>query len=337
MDIRPVDPWDDAALGAWHGVVSVAQRHDSPQPVIWGLDELKALYRGPNNPSRYLLLAAVEDGTVVGAGEAGLPTRDNLDLAEVDAQVLPEQRRRGIGTAIFRRLRAELAEEGRTSAIANITAPLDPDSASPGMHFAESFGFTSRLVDVRRQLDLPIPMPRLAALLASTEPDRDGYTVGSWEGACPEQYVGDFAELTGLLSVEAPAGSLEFEQQKYDAQRVRDEEARSKAMRRRVFSTVAIAPDGRLAGNTMLAVPAADQDADHAYQWTTLILPEHRGHRLGLAIKAANHIAVQRAMPELRRSINTWNAAENSWMIDVNEALGYRPVERLLEYQGELT
>jgi hypothetical protein len=38
----------------------------------------------------------------------------------------------------------------------------------------------------------------------------------------------------------------------------------------------------------------------------------------------------------LDRTIHTWNARQNRWMISVNEQLGYRPVDTFMEYQGAL-
>ena len=60
-------------------------------------------------------------------------------------------------------------------------------------------------------------------------------------------------------------------------------------------------------------------------QWDTIVLPEHRGRRLGMLVKAANLIQVHRAAPDAT-SILTWNAEENRYMLDVNEALGFRQV-----------
>lgn len=50
---------------------------------------------------------------------------------------------------------------------------------------------------------------------------------------------------------------------------------------------------------TDLGVPLAEPA--RAYQWDTLVMPGHRGHRL----------------------VSTWNAAVNAPMIAVNETLGY--------------
>ena len=77
------------------------------------------------------------------------------------------------------------------------------------------------------------------------------------------------------------------------------------------------------------------RDPGKVFQDDTLVLPRHRGHRLGLALKVANLRAVQRAHPD-RRVLHTWNAEENGPMVAVNNAMGFRPVERLGEYQRDL-
>ena len=56
---------------------------------------------------------------------------------------------------------------------------------------------------------------------------------------------------------------------------------------------------------------------------------EHRGHRLGVAVKVANLRLLQRERPDITR-LTTYNAEVNSHMIGVNEALGFRPLRPVL-------
>lgn len=74
----------------------------------------------------------------------------------------------------------------------------------------------------------------------------------------------------------------------------------------------------------------------HAWQHITIVDPAHRGHRLGMWVKLANLRYTRGEEPALR-NIDTWNAATNSHMIAINEALGFRAVEGWAEYQHEIT
>jgi hypothetical protein len=61
----------------------------------------------------------------------------------------------------------------------------------------------------------------------------------------------------------------------------------------------------------------------------------HRGRRLELALKVATHDLVVATYPSLV-SVDTSNAEVNTWMNAVNETLGYRTIETLLELQKRL-
>lgn len=53
---------------------------------------------------------------------------------------------------------------------------------------------------------------------------------------------------------------------------------------------------------------------------------DHRGHRLGQRVKAANLTALLAENPHARR-VHTWNANENRWMLyAINDALGFAPI-----------
>ena len=102
-------------------------------------------------------------------------------------------------------------------------------------------------------------------------------------------------------------------------------------MDRTCVTIVALAANGDMVGHTQLVRPASDPV--NAVQWDTLVTPAHRGHRLGLALKAINHLHFQEIFPE-PQCIHTWNARDNTPMVAINDALGFRPVELYGEWQG---
>jgi RimJ/RimL family protein N-acetyltransferase len=72
-----------------------------------------------------------------------------------------------------------------------------------------------------------------------------------------------------------------------------------------------------------------------AYQWGTLVRPDVRGHRLGLAVKVANLRLLQAERPDIEQ-LTTYNAEVNAHMGAVNDRLGFAPVGRLGEFQRRL-
>ena len=88
--------------------------------------------------------------------------------------------------------------------------------------------------------------------------------------------------------------------------------------------TVALhAPSGRLVAINELSV--SNDRSRPVGQEDTLVLQEHRGHRLGMLVKVANLQELAKIAPGAPL-VFTFNAEENRPMLDVNEAVGYRAV-----------
>jgi hypothetical protein len=58
----------------------------------------------------------------------------------------------------------------------------------------------------------------------------------------------------------------------------------------------------------------------------TIVEPAHRGQRLGLIVKSANH-AFARAHEQALRVVDAWNAEENTHMRAVNAMPGFQQVD----------
>ncbi len=67
----------------------------------------------------------------------------------------------------------------------------------------------------------------------------------------------------------------------------------------------------------------------HAY---TFVAADHRGHRLGMAVKLAVYEAAARRWPKATR-VQTFNASENEHMLSINRRLGFRTESRSGSWQ----
>jgi GNAT superfamily N-acetyltransferase len=262
---------------------------------------------------------------------------DNLHMAHVDLTVHPEHRRRGVGRALHSEAVAFARSQGRRRINGQYVTQLPggaPREDAPGA-FADAVGAKIALPEVRRRLDLDtVDTAAWADLLADAWTHARGYSVVRWVGAAPEQYVADVAALDGRLLLDAPMGELDLEPEKVDVARIRGNEETARNRGRRLYH-VGVRHDAsdRLVAWTTIAFLA--DTTSHAWQLITIVDPEHRGHRLGLIAKIDNLEHTLAHEPGLR-DVNTWNAAENTHMIAINETIGFRAVDGWVGWQQEI-
>jgi RimJ/RimL family protein N-acetyltransferase len=206
-------------------------------------------------------------------------------------------------------------------------------AGAPGPEFARARGYDLALSEVQRELRLPVDddlLGRLADDAASAHP---AYVLRSWSGRVPDDLLQGWAGITSILATEAPTGDLELEPEAASTDAVREREDTSARQGRTKYNTVALDASGAVVAYSDLATTV--HEPGRAYQWGTLVRPEHRGHRLGVAVKVANLRLLQRERADITR-LTTYNAEVNSHMIEVNEAIGFRPVARLGDFQKKL-
>ncbi|WP_116450513.1 GNAT family N-acetyltransferase [Blastococcus litoris] len=323
---------DDALFADWCAVwaaASLAERPDEPprpaaDHVAIGRELLTA---GGSRTGTHR--AAVVDGAVAGALRLILPTRDNTTVAIVDVAVHPAHRRRGLGSALLAEGLALAAAHGRTVAIADVDEPA-PDN--PGRAFAQRHDWSCDLLETRRDLDLPVPEDRLAALEAEAAAAGAGYEIVTWRDRTPDALLEDRALLARRMTTDAPQGDLPVEEEEWDGARMREVEEVSLARGRTVVSAGAV-HEGRLVGYTDLQIPLSVPV--RAQQAGTLVLREHRGHRLGARMKVAVLRELAASFPSVRR-ISTYNSESNRPMVAVNEALGFRPAGQFSAWSTRL-
>ncbi|MGY1679191.1 GNAT family N-acetyltransferase [Geodermatophilus sp. SYSU D01176] len=319
MQILRTGP-DDELFAAWCEVWAASQRADRPdEPPRPARDHVAVACRlvTPGGSMAGTHRAAVDDGTVVGALRLLLPVRDNVAVAHVGLAVHPDHRRRGIGSALLDEGVRLAAAAGRSALIGEVDEPR-PDTA--GRAFALRHGWSGDLLETRRDLLLPVDDARLATLEARAGAAGAGYEVLTWRDRTPDALLDDRALLGRRMSTDAPSGDVPVEEEHWDAARVREDEAATAARGRTVLTGAAVR-DGRLVAFTELHVPL--EQPERAHQGATLVLREHRGHRLGARIKVAVLREVAATLPAVRR-ISTYNSDANRPMVAVNEALGFR-------------
>jgi GNAT superfamily N-acetyltransferase len=308
-------------MEAYFEVARSAALTDDPDGPPWSLRRLTGWMRYSTNPTQ-TWACRDEAGVVRGWYLLRLPAKENLDRAVVSLMVHPAARRRGLGTALLRHAAGQAAEAGRSV----LAGGVFQDSA--GSAFAAAAGGTLGLVEARRlQVISSLPAGRVAALRGQAERAATGYSLVSWDGRVPDEYVGRYATLVNAMA-DAPHDAGE-EPEVWDADRVRaDADVMERQGRR--FLAVAARHD---ASGELAALTEVEPDPDNlgwGHQQVTVVIREHRGHRLGLLVKTAMLDLLAEAEPGLDRIV-TGNAAVNQHMIAINEALGYRLLQPALQ------
>jgi RimJ/RimL family protein N-acetyltransferase len=160
---------------------------------------------------------------------------------------------------------------------------------------------------------------RIPDLRASAESCAAGYSLVSWTGPTPDEYVDDVVRVNAAIA-DAPRDEG-MEPTAWDAERLRH--AEQTALEHGITNYAVAARDdatGMLAALTEVITEA--DTPDWGFQQLTAVLTQHRGHRLGLLVKIAMLGLLAEHEPKIRH-IQTGNAGANAHMIAINEQLGY--------------
>jgi GNAT superfamily N-acetyltransferase len=342
---------DSPDAWALHGAARVSY---TQQLATWGYTDL--MY-----PAGYLLadlrpqpysdrrvLVAVPEGVraptaadVVGLARIVMPLADNTHLADLEVYVDPAHTDEGVGDALLAGLERIAADNGRTSLLiwsehkgepaAGVVGVLEPPTGSgrirsddAGARFAARHGYALGQAERYSVLRLPVDpdlLDRLhadAAAAAGTD-----YRLHTWRDRVPDEWVDQVAHLEARMSTDAPSGDLDIEATAWDGDRIRTWEAQVAASNHGYVMVAAEhAPTRTLAAFTVVRFPVEHEEV--VFQDDTLVLAEHRGHRLGMLIKAEQLRTLPSVRPHAAR-VHTWNAEENRYMLAINVALGFAP------------
>jgi GNAT superfamily N-acetyltransferase len=321
MRIVRGDASDRTTTAAGFEIVRAAAAVDDPDGPPWSLRRLRGWIEHPTDPAELWIAVDETTGACHGWYWLVLPERENRDRGYLWITVQPSWRRRGFGTSLLRHAADRAAAEGR-SLLSSGTL-----QGTAGAAFAVRAGATAGLVDARRVLVLgQIPAGRVALLREQAARAAAGYSLVSWAGRTPDEYLARYAEVENAMR-DAPHDVGE-ENAVWDADRVREQIDDIRERQGRHVYTLAALHD---ASGEMAAVTAVERDRDFpewGHQQITAVTRKHRGHRLGLLVKAAMIDWLAAAEPGIERIV-TYNAAANQHMVAINAELGYELLEPL--------
>ncbi len=326
-----MDRGDEAGLHRFWEIGRLAADATRPYDFHVPWESAHAAYTEGRAGFRNVLLGVHEAGEMVGRVSLGYSDLDNTHMAYGDVAVDPARWRRGIGSAALAAAEDRARRDGRRTLVLEAFAPLDADG--PGLALARARGYSPAIEDRIKVVDLVATEPTWAALEEEARRRATGYTLVEWADRVPDEHITGYCRVNEAFLEHMPLGDLDLEPEVWTEERVRTRNEESRRGGRRELAVAVLAPDGAMVGLTEVVL---NEHAPHrGFQSGTLVMPEHRGHALGLLMKLRNHRRLRADHPECA-VLMTGNAGVNVAMNAVNERLGYRDVERCVELQKDL-
>ena len=333
MRLVEVDPNDEGQLETLTRLVEAARAYDDPEAFVLTVEDARnaVAYGSDLEPPRFTLLLDDTDDTGEAVGHFWLdaPMHDNRHLVHAELTVHPDHRGQGYDALLLDEILRRTRALGRTTLWVGIAADDEGSTALLTEH-----GFTLASQEARRFQVLADVDPAAIARLERDAADHAAdYVLERLDPPYDDALLADLVAVTAAIN-DAPMGALDVEDEVYDLARMRDAE-RARALRGERFRRVVARhrPSGEVAGHTFLVV--RPWDAKHGAQWDTAVTRRHRGHRLGVALKIEMMRWLAETEPQLE-VIETWNNLDNTPMISVNEALGYRFSRTFSTFQRQL-
>jgi GNAT superfamily N-acetyltransferase len=319
MDFVRVKPDDMTQVTAVAGIEEAARVVDDPDafPAIAKMLAGQMRYGWDLEPPEHYLYIPEGASDPVGVLVLDMPTRDNLHLVWAQILVHPDHRRHGHGSVIMNEALRMARESGRSTIWVG-TAEDDQGAR----RFVEGFGFRYASHDARRRQVLAnVDQTEVQRLWEMAETAATEYGLERLQPPISDEVLTALVEVTAAIN-DAPMGELTYEDEKFDLQRLRDLETAARGRGDRVYRVIARHRDtGEVGGHTVVLTHPLQPHVGG--QGDTAVARHHRGHRLGLLLKIDMMRWLADAEPQLK-IIETWNNVDNNFMINVNEALGYR-------------
>lgn len=323
-----VDVHDDTQLRQIYDVMcaadAAARPHFNPPPFAG----CQGYFRTPQDHHTTSVFAVKQAGRAVGVAIGTYPLASNTDSCRIKVYVTPQMQGQGVATALIATIEEEAASHNRRRLLGSALSmpPEDKTTRLRRREWAKRLGYHPAQEYVTYVLDLSTTElqrqceVRAAAAAQFQDCKSSEYKIAVFHNDVPDDLLDAYTTLYCALNEEEPGGTVGDEKEFYTPDAIKDEMLSRRSRGEQNWYAIATC-DGQAVAHSDVRRFSEDSVA---HQLNTLVLREHRGNRLGLALKCAmiDHLtSTEPAIRSIQTDVNTANEA----MMRVNTQLGFTP------------
>lgn len=269
-----------------------------------------------------------DDDGIAAVAVAAYDVDQNLENGFGRIHVDPEKRGRGYGRAVATPMLDLLEENGRK----RFETSIKKDE--PAETLARGLGLERVYEEKRSRLSIPdLDRDLMDSWVARAAERASDYELVYYQSPIPDEIVQKFCDLAFVMNT-APREDYVTEDEIMTPEKWRETESNVIDSKGQLHNLIAVhQPSGDFAGYTQ--INTQDLQPDLAWQWDTGVNPEHRNQGLGRWLKAAMIERIIAQHPDVTR-VDTFNAGSNEPMLNINVAMGFRPIHISDGWQGDL-
>ena len=268
------------------------------------------------------------NGEIAASAVAWMNLEQNLDNGFGWIYVRPADRGQGLCRTLATALLDHLEEQGRTRFDTYVR------EGDPAEELCERAGLKPVYREKRSRLVVAeIDLVMMRTWIERAAERASDYELLELQTPFPEEVIDGYCDLQFQMNT-APIEDMEIEDEVLTPEIWREQEEQTKASFHDLLTYVAVhRPTGEFVGSTSIQTDQLQPDL--AWQWETVVHPDHRNKGLGRLLKASMIERVVRDWPRVER-IDTYNAGSNEPMMNINLAMGFQPIQITNVYQGDL-